>query len=640
MASRRDGTSASRSRRWKSVMRLAARASARRPSAGSDAYAARIASGPSDDPRRGPGIPAVEPAGVLEERGVAARADVRHDPLRGLADGGLVLVRAAGADLRPGGAEGRVAGVELLHAGTSVEARIYSPDAPSWRAMTEPIRGPPATFRAMNPRTDLWLQNLVDERDGAALYEGLARHEKDAAKARSLREIAEAERRHAEVWRKKLEKEGVAIPPDRPSSRIRALIWLARRLGTAAVFPMVLEAEAGDAEKYDAQGGDAIAIADEEREHRRTIVGMSRGEPTDARELIAVRERWHRSSGAAGSIRAAIFGMNDGLVSNLSLIVGVAGAGVEPRTVVVTGFAGLLAGAFSMAAGEYTSVASQRDLLTRQVEMERREIEEAPEEEAAELALIFKQKGLSTEQASRTAAELLKNPESAADTLVREELGLDPTDLGSPIGAALSSFAMFSVGAARADRPVPAHDRHGRRRDELGASPSSSSPASAGSSGSSPGTSVWLLRRPDGGARRARGRRHLRRRPAVRRERLTRSLAEIALVRARERRALLGVGRRGEPPDHLAPRPPALPARRVVARHRRQAEPVHRDGVGHDGVQPVDVDEPLRAGRPARRRAPPRRGRARARRRPRSSSRRGRRGRGRRRAARARRAGS
>jgi len=299
----------------------------------------------------------------------------------------------------------------------------------------------------MNPRTDLCLQNLVDERDGAALYEGLAKYEKDPEKAASFREIAQAERRHADIWQKKLEKEGVAIPPDRPSSRIRALIWLARRLGTAAVVPMVLEAETSDADKYDAQGGEAIAIADEERAHRRTLVGMGRGEPTDARELIAARERWHRSSSAAGSMRAAIFGMNDGLVSNLSLIAGVSGAGVEPRTVVVTGFAGLLAGAFSMAAGEYTSVASQRDLLARQVAMEKREIAEAPEEEAAELALIFKQKGLSTEQASRTAAEILKNPESAADTLVREELGLDPTDLGSPMSAALSSFAMFSVGA-------------------------------------------------------------------------------------------------------------------------------------------------------------------------------------------------
>src|SRR5512132_5047 len=299
----------------------------------------------------------------------------------------------------------------------------------------------------MDPRTDLWMQNLIDERDGAALYEGLAKYEKDQSKAASFREIALAERRHADIWQKKLEREGVEIPPDRPSSRVRALVWLARRLGTAAVYPMVLEAEAGDADKYDAQGGEAVAIADEEREHRRRLVGMSRGEPTEARELIAARERWHRSSGAAGSIRAAIFGMNDGLVSNLSLIVGVAGAGVAPSTVLLTGFAGLLAGAFSMAAGEYTSVASQRDLLARQVDLERREIEEAPEEEAAELALIFKQKGLSTEQASRTAAEILKNPESALDTLVREELGLGARDLGSAWGAAVSSFGMFSVGA-------------------------------------------------------------------------------------------------------------------------------------------------------------------------------------------------
>jgi VIT1/CCC1 family predicted Fe2+/Mn2+ transporter len=299
----------------------------------------------------------------------------------------------------------------------------------------------------MNPRTDLWLQNLVDERDGAALYEGLARYEKDPERARQFRELGEAERRHAAIWERKLVKEGVALPTDRPSSRIRALVWLARRLGSAAVVPMVLDAEAGDADKYDAQGGEATAIADEERAHRVVLNELRRGEPEGARALIASRERWHRGGGRAGSIRAAIFGMNDGLVSNLSLILGVAGAGVQPGTVVVTGFAGLLAGAFSMAAGEYTSVASQRDLLARQVAMEKREIEEAPEEEAAELALIFKQKGLSTEQASRTAAEILKNPESALDTLVREELGLDPEDLGSPMGAATSSFGMFAVGA-------------------------------------------------------------------------------------------------------------------------------------------------------------------------------------------------
>jgi VIT1/CCC1 family predicted Fe2+/Mn2+ transporter len=303
----------------------------------------------------------------------------------------------------------------------------------------------------MEPRTDLWMQNLLDERDGAALYEGLASLERDPERARSFRELALGERRHADIWARKLEKAGAPLPPERPSSRIRVLIWLARRLGTAAVLPLVLETEGNDAEKYEEQGGveaDASALADEEREHRTVLAGMGRGQPEGARALIAQRERWHRGGGRAGAIRAAIFGMNDGLVSNLSLVLGVAGAVHEPRTLLVTGFAGLLAGAFSMAVGEYTSVASQRDLLTRQIALERREVEEAPEEEAAELALIFKQKGLSTEQASRTAAEILKNPDSALDTLVREELGLDPEDLGSPTQAALSSFAMFAVGAS------------------------------------------------------------------------------------------------------------------------------------------------------------------------------------------------
>jgi VIT1/CCC1 family predicted Fe2+/Mn2+ transporter len=300
----------------------------------------------------------------------------------------------------------------------------------------------------MDKRTDLWLQNLKDEREGAALYDGLAKVEKDPERASSFRDLAAGERRHAEIWARKLEKEGVALPPDRPSSRIRALLWLARRLGTGAVLPLVMETETGDADKYAAQGGDAAALADEEREHHKALSGMSAGQPTEARAIIAQRERWHRNGGRAGSIRAAIFGMNDGLLSNLSLVLGVAGAGAEPHQLVVTGMAGLLAGAFSMAAGEYTSVASQRDILNRQVEMERREIAEAPEEEAAELALILRERGLSTEKANRTAAEILKNPVTALDTLVREELGLDPSDLGSPLAAALSSFAMFSVGAA------------------------------------------------------------------------------------------------------------------------------------------------------------------------------------------------
>ena len=303
----------------------------------------------------------------------------------------------------------------------------------------------------MAPRTDVWLQNLQDERDGAALYEGLAAAEKNGDRAASFADLARGERRHAAVWLGKLEKEGVHIPPDRPSSRVRTLLWLAKRLGTDAVIPYIVANEAGDADKYARQGAEAAPMAAEERAHQVVLTGMGGDRPLEARAAIATRERWHRG-GRGGSLRAAIFGVNDGLLSNLSLVLGVAGAGaagvgVESHTLLVTGFAGLLAGSFSMAVGEFTSVASQRDILARQVDLERRELAEAPEEEAAELALIFQQKGLSPDQAARIAAELLKNPEHALDTLVREELGLDPDDLGSPWGAASSSFATFALGA-------------------------------------------------------------------------------------------------------------------------------------------------------------------------------------------------
>src|SRR5262249_29122341 len=117
------------------------------------------------------------------------------------------------------------------------------------------------------------------------------------------------------------------------------------------------------------------------------------------------------------------------------------------HALVITGLSGMLAGACSMAVGEYTSVASQRDLLRRQILLEKREIEEAPEEEAAELALILENKGLKPEHAARAAKEMLKDPVQGLATLVREELGLDPHDLGSPIRAAVSSFLTFALGA-------------------------------------------------------------------------------------------------------------------------------------------------------------------------------------------------
>jgi VIT1/CCC1 family predicted Fe2+/Mn2+ transporter len=154
----------------------------------------------------------------------------------------------------------------------------------------------------------------------------------------------------------------------------------------------------------------------------------------------------HRS-GLGSNLRASVFGVSDGLVSNASLVLGVAGAGAASGYVLLTGAAGMLAGALSMAAGEYVSVRSQREMYEYQIALEREEIAEYPEEEAEELALIYQARGVDIEQARKVSRALLENPEQALDVLSREELGLNPDDLGSPIGAALASFLSFALGA-------------------------------------------------------------------------------------------------------------------------------------------------------------------------------------------------
>lgn len=155
----------------------------------------------------------------------------------------------------------------------------------------------------------------------------------------------------------------------------------------------------------------------------------------------------HRN-GLGSNLRASVFGVSDGLVSNASLVLGVAGAGAASSYVLLTGAAGVLAGALSMAAGEYVSVRSQREMYEYQIALEREEVAEYPEEEAEELALIYEARGVDIDKAREVSRALLANPEQALDVLSREELGLNPDDLGSPIGAAVSSFISFALGAA------------------------------------------------------------------------------------------------------------------------------------------------------------------------------------------------
>jgi len=293
-----------------------------------------------------------------------------------------------------------------------------------------------------------WQENLQDEVDGSALYDALAAAERDPKRAEVLRELAAVERTHAEVWAEKLRAAGL---PDRPSpaTRTRVLSFLARRFGTRALLPvaqaMEVNATGGYAGQKDAA---ALRMPQQERSHAKVFSQMAR----EGSATVAAHEGWHRSSGG-GNLRAAVFGVNDGLLSNFSLIMGMAGgtaaagAVAEHQMVLLAGFAGMLAGAFSMAAGEYVSVRSQRELFEREIAKEREELETSPAEETKELELIYRAKGLPKEQAEQLAAAIVANPESALDTLAREELGLDPTELGSPWGAAGSSFLAFVAGA-------------------------------------------------------------------------------------------------------------------------------------------------------------------------------------------------
>ena len=151
--------------------------------------------------------------------------------------------------------------------------------------------------------------------------------------------------------------------------------------------------------------------------------------------------------GKSGALRAAIFGVNDGLVSNLSLIAGVAGARVSNHVILLAGIAGLLSGAFSMGAGEYISMRVQRELFERLIHLEAHELATEPDEELEELAEIYRGKGMPPELATEVATVLMRDPAIALETHAREELGLDPEQLGSPWGAAASSFLTFSFGA-------------------------------------------------------------------------------------------------------------------------------------------------------------------------------------------------
>ena len=290
--------------------------------------------------------------------------------------------------------------------------------------------------------------NYLSEQDGSELYKSLAETERDPHLAELYKRMAETEQRHASIWADYLHKAGEPVPTYTTGWRIRMIIWLAKRFGVNSVLPMVTSMESGASHDYDTQPeARAAGMPKDERSHERLFRSVEITGGGVAGPALARFEGRHRGTGG-NALRAAVLGASDGLTTNLSLVMGVAGANLPGHTILFTGLAGMLAGALSMSIGEWLSVQSARELYTHQIAVERQELLEMPEEEREELALIYEAKGIDRETANRMAERIMAQGEAALDTLAREELGIDPDELGgSAWTASIMSFMLFAVGA-------------------------------------------------------------------------------------------------------------------------------------------------------------------------------------------------
>ncbi|MCE1183624.1 MAG: VIT1/CCC1 transporter family protein [Rhodocyclales bacterium] len=302
----------------------------------------------------------------------------------------------------------------------------------------------------MNSPADLarYVANYRSETDGAALYLAMSESEKQPELAELYRRLGKVEAKHAEFWRRRIEQMGGTVPAGL-GWRTRVLIWASRRFGAGSIVSLVAGDESRNRQVYDDQGeAQGTALPAQERSHARmlSLVASHSTQGWNGAEYSRLEGR--HGAGAANNLRAMVLGANDGLVSTFCVVMGVAGTAASPQTLLATAVAGTLAGACSMAMGEWISVQSARELQEQQIASEARELADAPAEELEELKLIYRAKGFSAEEAQQIAARVIADKDSALDTLVREELGINPDDLGgSAMGAAVSSFLVFLVGA-------------------------------------------------------------------------------------------------------------------------------------------------------------------------------------------------
>jgi VIT1/CCC1 family predicted Fe2+/Mn2+ transporter len=286
------------------------------------------------------------------------------------------------------------------------------------------------------------------EVDAAYIYASLARAEMDPSVREVYQRLAASETGHATFWQARLVREGVRDAKMKPSCRAWILALIARYFGPSSILPYLARIEVAESHVYDGEP-DAVAagMSTDEYGHARIVQAAAMAAGGLSGKTLAVIEGRRRGNNG-NALRAAVLGANDGLVSNLSLVMGVVGAMVGERAILLTGIAGLTAGACSMAMGEWLSVSSAREMARRAIAAQSVAIAETPELEKQDLAVIYQAKGLDAESARQLVDKLFQSPADALDSMSREKLGIDPTDLGgSPWSAAAASFGLFALGA-------------------------------------------------------------------------------------------------------------------------------------------------------------------------------------------------
>ncbi len=290
------------------------------------------------------------------------------------------------------------------------------------------------------------LKNIQTEIDASYLYGILASQEKDKEVAAIFQQMSEIERGHAMAFMAKSQMDTSRLPP--PSTRARILNSIGKLFGYDYILGVLLDTEKSISSAVSharKNSGSAGSISDSA--HVAILKNILDGHPKISGKTLTRFEKRHRSVGG-NALRAAVLGGNDGLVSNFSLVMGIAGAVSGQKEILLTGLAGLLAGALSMALGEWISVKSSQELNENQMQLEMDELETNPEGEKKEIALIYQSKGIPQEQAGQIAADIMRDKDHALNILIKEELGINAEDLkGSAMEAAITSFILFAVGA-------------------------------------------------------------------------------------------------------------------------------------------------------------------------------------------------